>query len=211
MSVKSEITLNDMRYAENCAKRICRCYRLPYDDQVRSASWTGLAKGFNRYDGSVDFEYWIFYRVRDAVIDYFRTEFGRAESLDNLGARKFSYFNYVDFADVEDYIGRDGLENRVILKDLMFKFVVWLESESQHKYYEHKSEANKKLANYVKENWDEGICVLVPMQGDCDLGLSRKEARHCEYMNQRARAMFRRFWKIQKRKELSNELKRKAS
>ena len=82
-----------------------------YDNDILAVARLGLCVALDTFRDDCNFDAWLRVCIRRELVDYIRNKIGRWGTLD-----------LVEFYDNDIRTSRDGLENRLIAKDIMHKF-----------------------------------------------------------------------------------------
>jgi len=112
-----EITKSDIRLAKGIAGKLCLKWGGYPNEDIESAAVLGLVVAVSTYDGRGTFRGWLTEKVFQEVVDYFRKSGMPRHALKHGIKAQFQ-----SWGDDLLYLSSDGLENRVIAKDLLAKF-----------------------------------------------------------------------------------------
>ena len=114
-----ELTPEHIEFADKLTSKFCNRWGCPSDDDVMASGRLGLVIAARTYDPSrkTKFSSWAYIKIRAQIVNYFREMLGKR--------RQVEYFNSLEFIPVDDnclQLSGDGLERRVVIKDLIYKF-----------------------------------------------------------------------------------------
>ncbi|MHA2066616.1 MAG: sigma-70 family RNA polymerase sigma factor [Candidatus Thorarchaeota archaeon] len=114
--MKLEVNEKTIGEAEAIAITICRQRGGVLDEDTLSAAREGLVVAIRTFNGSSPFGYWLRVKVNQKIVEEIRTRLKRKGTAPVL----------VPFEDNSFETSRDGLEDRLAFKDLLWKLQDWL-------------------------------------------------------------------------------------
>ncbi len=116
-----EITLADIKYADRYSCHLCRksgayCDETPLDCAIVASGREGLVIAANSYNGASTFKYWARKKINQSIVAYYREMYGKRRHVEYYKDLTFMPYhnNSID-------LSRDGIKDRVVLKDLFNK------------------------------------------------------------------------------------------
>jgi RNA polymerase sigma factor (sigma-70 family) len=112
-----ELTDQDIEFANSCTTKLRNRWGAPPIEDIYAAGRLGLVLAARSYDPSkgTTFQYWVSRKVKEQIIEYYR---------EMLGKRNQDYFRSLEFIPFDSNsleLSTDGIERRVIFKDLFEK------------------------------------------------------------------------------------------
>lgn len=112
-----ELTPEDMSFAKRQAFRLSNQWGAYCSQDILDAANEGLGRAAVKYKLEYgDFRKFAFFVIRASIVQYYRDLLGKT------GQKKIFEESKEPFNDNSFELSNDGLENRVIAKDLCFKF-----------------------------------------------------------------------------------------